>query len=105
MKYVLALSVGPVGSFIAAGRRSRDLWYGSTWLSETTRKVAVLLRDAQGVELLLPTAKRLQFVEEGGQDLDHDRGRRISNKVLALVDVAGGDPRAAHDAASSRSRA
>lgn len=78
MRWVLALSIGPVGGFIAAGRRSRDLWYGSTWVSRTTVAVAERLMEAPGVELLLPTKARLDKIRE-------DTGVRVSNKVLALV--------------------
>jgi CRISPR-associated protein Cmr2 len=81
MKFVLAISIGPVAHFIAAGRRSRDLWYGSTWLSETTCHVARFLND-QGAELLSPTKERLQeILNEGPQK----HGGRVSNKILALV--------------------
>ncbi len=58
MKFVLALSIGPVAHFIAAGRRSRDLWYGSTWLSKTTIEVAKYLRDQPHVSLLAPSESR-----------------------------------------------
>jgi CRISPR-associated protein Cmr2 len=78
MRWVLALSIGPVGGFIAAGRRSRDLWYGSTWVSRTTVAVAERLMGTPSVELLLPTAARVV-------ELHEHSGGRVSNKVLALV--------------------
>jgi CRISPR-associated protein Cmr2 len=39
--HLLALTVGPVQEFIAAARRTRDLWFGSHLLSEISRAVAV----------------------------------------------------------------
>lgn len=84
MKFVLAISIGPVAHFIAAGRRSRDLWYGSTWLSKTTSHVAAFLQRQPGVEMLLsPTKERLSFIE---QQETQKHGARVSNKILALVE-------------------
>lgn len=40
MNHILAISVGPVQEFIAAARRTRDLWFGSHLLSEVSRAVA-----------------------------------------------------------------
>ncbi len=91
MNYVLAISIGPVAHFIAAGRRSRDLWYGSTWLSKTTTDVAKFLQTQPGVEnLLSPTKSRLESMERAPAQ---KHGARVSNKILALVAPnAGGDP-------------
>ncbi len=93
MKFVLALSVGPVGGFIGAGRRSRDLWYASSWLSETTRSVAKGLQAAApegvSVELLLPTKGRLDELDKAYRETKGVDGGRVSNKVLALVDCGG----------------
>lgn len=40
MSHLLAISVGPVQEFIAAARRTRDLWFGSYLLSEISKAVA-----------------------------------------------------------------
>lgn len=40
MKHLLVVSIGPVQEFIAAARRTRDLWFGSHMLSEISRAVA-----------------------------------------------------------------
>ena len=40
MRQLLALSVGPVQEFIAAARRTRDLWFGSKMLSEVSKAAA-----------------------------------------------------------------
>jgi CRISPR-associated protein Cmr2 len=40
MTHLLAISIGPVQEFIAAARRTRDLWFGSYLLSEISKAVA-----------------------------------------------------------------
>jgi CRISPR-associated protein Cmr2 len=40
MSHLIAIAVGPVQEFIAAARRTRDLWFGSYLLSEISRAVA-----------------------------------------------------------------
>lgn len=91
-EWVLAFSIGPVGGFIGGGRRSRDLWWGSTWVSECTLAVARALPE-QG--LILPSAQRMKklldgpsALDEGGNDTTSRRyGGRISNHVLACVEA------------------
>ncbi|MCS6864569.1 MAG: type III-B CRISPR-associated protein Cas10/Cmr2 [Gemmataceae bacterium] len=53
MPQLLAISVGPVQEFIAAGRRTRDLWFGSYVLSEISKAVAKSVQD-QGGQLIFP---------------------------------------------------
>ena len=50
--YLLAIAVGPVQEFIAAARRTRDLWFGSRLLSEVSRAVAVAV--SQHGKLIFP---------------------------------------------------
>ena len=45
MSHLLAISVGPVQEFIAAARRTRDLWFGSHLLSEVSRAVAKAVKE------------------------------------------------------------
>lgn len=52
-KYLIALSLGPVQEFIAAARRTRDLWFGSYMLSEVSKAAAKFLYDKGGT-LILP---------------------------------------------------
>ena len=40
MSHLIAVAVGPVQEFIAAARRTRDLWFGSHLLSQVSRAVA-----------------------------------------------------------------
>lgn len=97
-RFALSIGLGPVGSFIAAGRRSRDLWWGSTWLSECTAEVARrvhLLGEERGlgVELQLPSHARL-FQPSKARHLVGDSYRafedRVSNHVRAIVMVSTG---------------
>lgn len=55
MSHLLAISVGPVQEFIAAARRTRDLWFGSFLLSEISRAVAKSV-EANGGELIFPAS-------------------------------------------------
>jgi len=75
MPYILSISVGPVQDFIAAARKTRDLWFGSYVLSEVSRAVA----DS--------VAKRGKLV------FPHDvQVVAVPNKLLAFV--VKGDPAA-----------
>ncbi|GIW88024.1 MAG: type III-B CRISPR-associated protein Cas10/Cmr2 [Isosphaeraceae bacterium] len=75
MSYLLAISVGPVQEFIAAARRTRDLWFGSHLLSEISRAVAKSV-ESQGGTLIFPASSDAESV---------------ANVVLAKLDAA--DPR------------
>ncbi len=44
-RWLMALSVGPVQDFIAAARRTRDLWFGSFLLSEVSKAAALALYE------------------------------------------------------------
>jgi CRISPR-associated protein Cmr2 len=56
------MTIGPVQDFIAAARRSRDLWAGSWLLSELSRRAAGALRDT-GATLIFPAQKDLDAHE------------------------------------------
>ncbi len=74
--YWLSISIGPVQGFIAAARRTRDLWYGSWLLSEVSKAVARSLHE-QGVSLIRPG------IED--EDLKPDSDLNVANKILAYV--------------------
>lgn len=78
MSHLLAISVGPVQEFIAAARRTRDLWFGSDLLSEISCAVA------QAVEAE-PHKGKLIFPARS------DAGN-VANVILA--ELPGGDPKA-----------
>ena len=78
MSYLIAISLGPVQDFIAAARRSRDLWYGSYLLSEIAKAAALALHKA-GATLLFPST-------ENESDLVPGSDFTVANKLLALSD-------------------
>lgn len=79
---VLIIAIGPVQGFIAAARRSRDLWYGSWLLSELSKAAAQLLAARVGVGALIFPATN------NASDLQPDSPLNVANKVVALVPAA-----------------
>lgn len=78
-RYLLAVSIGPVQDFIRAGRKTRDLWYGSDLLVRAARAAARRLRDA-GAEPIFPHADALDADDVA-----------VPNKLLVLL-PNGSDP-------------
>ncbi|MGC8833785.1 MAG: type III-B CRISPR-associated protein Cas10/Cmr2 [Armatimonadota bacterium] len=78
MQYVLVVSIGPVQEFIAAARKTRDLWFGSQMLSDISLAVAQELKKS-GAELIFPPD---DSVSGGSAD-----GKRpsVANKIVAVV--------------------
>lgn len=83
MGTLLALSIGPVQGFIAAARKTRDLWYGSYLLSETARCMALALREA-GAQLIFPAPSSLNAGQGDGQT-------PVANHIVAVA-PDGADP-------------
>jgi len=77
-KYLIAISVGPVQDFIAAARRTRDLWYGSEVLSKISKSIAWELFD-KDAKLIFPAPQSPQ------QDLAESSSFNVANKILAKV--------------------
>lgn len=75
MNHLIAMAVGPVQEFIAAARRTRDLWFGSYLLSEISRAVAKSVEE-NGGKLMFPASS--------------DAGN-IANVILA--ELPTGEPR------------
>ena len=82
-KYLLALSIGPVQGFIAAARRTRDLWFGSYILSEVSKAAAKALDDLKA-DLIFPAPKNKNL-------LAADSELQVTNHIMALVSE-GFDP-------------
>jgi CRISPR-associated protein Cmr2 len=61
MSHLLAISIGPVQEFIAAARRTRDLWFGSYLLSEVSRAVAKSIESTAG-RLIFPASSDAENV-------------------------------------------
>jgi CRISPR-associated protein Cmr2 len=75
MSHLLAIAVGPVQEFIAAARRTRDLWFGSYLLSEISRAVAKSV-EADGGKLIFPASSA---------------AKNVANIILA--ELPSGEPR------------
>lgn len=76
MSYLFLVTIGPVQDFIAAARRTRDLWAGSQLLSNLSRAAALALRDKHEADLIFPATT------EDNRDLEqHD----VVNRILAIV--------------------
>ena len=81
-RYILIQSIGPVQGFIAAARRSRDLWCGSWLLSEIAKAAALhLLRNK--AELIFPA--------ETDEKKLTDKNFSVGNKIQACVTAADSD--------------
>ncbi len=76
-KYIVILSVGPVQSFIAAARRSRDLWSGSWLLSELSKACALALHQ-KGADLIFPAITNESDLQAGSPF-------SVGNKIQAVV--------------------
>jgi CRISPR-associated protein Cmr2 len=90
--HLLLIALGPVQSFIAQARRTRDLWYGSHLLSELGRAAARRLL-AGGAELIFPALDPGHpELEPCAQPLRNGKPPlSVANKLLAVV-PSGVDP-------------
>jgi CRISPR-associated protein Cmr2 len=94
---LLQIAIGPVQDFIAAARRTRDLWFGSCLLSEISKAAAGAVRDGGG-RLIFPDSGNLADDLKPGSDFN------VANVILAEVESenAGGISAAAKKAAEDR---
>jgi len=81
MSHLLAISIGPVQEFIAAARRTRDLWFGSYMLSEISKAVARHIR-AKGGKLVFPHPEA---------DLEEGSELNVANVIVA--ELVSADPK------------
>lgn len=82
MSHLLMINLGPVQGFIAAARRTRDLWFGSYLLSEVSKAAAQALQQA-GTRLIFPAPQT-------STDLEPDSTLNVANQLLA--ELPTGDP-------------
>ena len=92
MPHLLIVSIGPVQGFIAAARKARDLWFGSTMLSEISHAAASSLVDDFGAEIIFPSPNALKS------------DTAVANKILAIVDRAAPGEIAAHTRSVAQAR-
>ena len=83
MNYLLTLSIGPVQSFIAAARRTRDLWYGSYLLSDVARTIALYMLDLPETQLVFPAYNAANRNEL--EKTSPSQSPRIANRVTAII--------------------
>jgi len=82
--HLLAITIGPVQDFIAAARRTRDLWFGSFLLSEISKAAAKAVKDAGG-DLIFPYSDDLNR-DLGLATEDHATDTfNVVNVILAEV--------------------
>jgi len=86
---LLVIAVGPVQEFIAAARRTRDLWFGSYLLSEISKSTAKAVHD-HGGRLIFPAPAK-------STELDPDSPINVANIILA--ELPESDPKAVADSA------
>src|SRR5271157_3282768 len=85
MSHLIAISVGPVQEFIAAARRTRDLWFGSFLLSELSKAAARAISEKAGQDcLIFPAPERVE-------ELAPRSDLSVANVVLAQL-PAGCEP-------------
>ncbi|WP_298819068.1 type III-B CRISPR-associated protein Cas10/Cmr2 [Chloroflexus sp.] len=74
IRYLFLVTLGPVQEFIAAARRTRDLWFGSWLLSELARVAAQQIEQSDGARLIFPAALPASVAEAN-----------VANKILAII--------------------
>ncbi|HEX6898598.1 MAG TPA: type III-B CRISPR-associated protein Cas10/Cmr2 [Thermoanaerobaculia bacterium] len=79
MAHVLIITLGPIQDFIAAARRSRDLWFGSWLLSELSKATAKAMADECGLDsLVFPGVLK-------AEELDPGSDTSVANKIVVRV--------------------
>jgi CRISPR-associated protein Cmr2 len=80
MEYLFLVTIGPVQDFIASARRTRDLAFGSWFLSELSRAAAYEIARKNGREsLIFPSPTSSEELEAGNLALP------VANKIIARV--------------------
>jgi CRISPR-associated protein Cmr2 len=79
MADVLIVTLGPIQDFIAAARRTRDLWFGSWLLSELSKATAQAMAEECGLESLVFPG----VIEE--KELWAESSASVANKIVIRV--------------------
>lgn len=82
MAHVLIVTLGPIQDFIAAARRTRDLWFGSWLLSELAKATARAMAEDCGLDALI-----FPGVSEP-EELQVDSSTSAANKIVVRVPSA-----------------
>lgn len=95
-EHLMVFHIGPVQEFIAAARRSRDLWFGSWMLSELAKAAALEILEQNGGEessLIFPAPNSIE-------ELCSERAN-VPNRIVALTKK---DPESVGEAVRNRIR-
>jgi CRISPR-associated protein Cmr2 len=87
MAHLLIVTLGPIQDFIAAARRTRDLWFGSWMLSELSKATAQAIAQECGFEALV-----FPGVTDP-KELGRESPTSVANKIVVRV-PEGRDPAA-----------
>jgi len=79
MKYLFIVNIGPVQSFIASARRTRDLHFGSWLLSELAKAAAKYIAENNG-ELVFPAPEH-----NDTRELRRGSKLNVANKIVAVI--------------------
>ena len=82
--YLILVTVGPVQEFIAAARRTRDLWFGSWLLSELSRAAALKIAGLRGM-LIFPHPQVLETSSQADSALRNQQPAKVANKIVASI--------------------
>jgi CRISPR-associated protein Cmr2 len=85
MAQLLIITLGPIQDFIAAARRSRDLWFGSWLLSELSKATARAMAENCGIDALVFPGIR------DPEELEPGKNNSVANKIVIRV-PEGKDP-------------
>jgi CRISPR-associated protein Cmr2 len=81
MAYLFLVSIGPVQDFIASARRTRDLSFGSWFLSELARAAVHQIVEQNGLgSLIFPAPFEKAMLDPNYKEFN------IANKIVALVE-------------------
>lgn len=82
-RYLYVLSIGPIQDFIAAARRTRDLWFGSFLLSEISKAAAKCVADS-GSTLIFPALDKDSPHLNPATDIE---SFNVANIILAEIET------------------
>jgi CRISPR-associated protein Cmr2 len=81
--YLYVLSIGPVQDFIAAARRTRDLWFGSRLLSDISKAAAREISNSGG-KLIFPALDREELeISKRPDGFEKRDDFNVANIILA----------------------
>ncbi|HLX59246.1 MAG TPA: type III-B CRISPR-associated protein Cas10/Cmr2 [Ktedonobacteraceae bacterium] len=81
MRYLFQISIGPVQDFIASARRTRDLSFGSWFLSELARAAAHQIVEQNGLgSLIFPAPFENAMLDPNYKEFN------VANKIVALIE-------------------